>query len=149
MIIVINFSLQLSTFGRCEYEKTCQLLISLFDQAAQRYQELVQNTSASTTDLTIQEGTVVPSHRKFCNIFITDVLEPAHRVIFQEQFCNKILPLSNLTMSPRHCLNFLLLEPVVSRNFLLKHCISCVLLNNIFPTVHSVSIILNIFAIVL
>ncbi|XP_044172715.1 exportin-7-like [Acropora millepora] len=47
---------QLSTFGRCEYEKTCQLLISLFDQAAQSYQELVQSTSASTNDMAIQEG---------------------------------------------------------------------------------------------
>lgn len=47
---------QLSTFGRCEYEKTCQLLISLFDQAAQSYQELVRSTSASTSDMAIQEG---------------------------------------------------------------------------------------------
>ncbi|PFX28448.1 Exportin-7 [Stylophora pistillata] len=47
---------QLSIFGRCEYEKTCQLLISLFDQSAQRYQELIQNNTASTTDLAIEEG---------------------------------------------------------------------------------------------
>ncbi|XP_027043179.1 exportin-7-like [Pocillopora damicornis] len=47
---------QLSIFGRCDYEKTCQLLISLFDQSAQRYQELIQNNSASTTDLAIEEG---------------------------------------------------------------------------------------------
>lgn len=58
--------LQLSTFGRCEYEKTCQLLISLFDQAAQSYQELVQNTSASTTDLTIQEGTTEIMQYMYC-----------------------------------------------------------------------------------
>lgn len=50
------FYLQLSIFGRCDYEKTCQLLISLFDQSAQRYQELIQNNSASTTDLAIEEG---------------------------------------------------------------------------------------------
>lgn len=56
--MVLSDCLQLSTFGRCEYEKTCQLLISLFDQAAQSYQELVRNTSASTTDMAIQEGTV-------------------------------------------------------------------------------------------
>ena len=54
--IIIIISSQLSVFGRCEYEKTCQLLISLFDQSAQRYQELVRNNSASTTDLTIEQG---------------------------------------------------------------------------------------------
>ena len=52
----MSFFLQLSTFGRCEYEKTCTLLISLFDQAAQSYQELRQNSSAASTDLAIQEG---------------------------------------------------------------------------------------------
>ena len=56
MTIIIIVSSQLSVFGRCEYEKTCQLLISLFDQSAQRYQELVRNNSASTTDLTIEQG---------------------------------------------------------------------------------------------
>ena len=54
--VVLSGVSQLSTFGRCEYEKTCQLLISLFDQAAQSYQELVQNTSASARDIAIQEG---------------------------------------------------------------------------------------------
>ena len=29
---------QLSVIGRCEYGKTCQLLVQLFDQAAQSYQ---------------------------------------------------------------------------------------------------------------
>ncbi|EDO48742.1 predicted protein, partial [Nematostella vectensis] len=47
---------QLSTIGRCEYEKTCNLLISLFDQAAQRYQELRSNNGASTENVSIQEG---------------------------------------------------------------------------------------------
>ena len=60
--------LQLSTFGRCEYEKTCQLLISLFDQAAQSYQELVRNTSASTTDMAIQEGTVYLTKNSHYNV---------------------------------------------------------------------------------
>ncbi|XP_076033625.1 ran-binding protein 16 isoform X1 [Oratosquilla oratoria] len=32
---------QLSTIGRCEYGKTCALLVQLFEQTAQRYQELI------------------------------------------------------------------------------------------------------------
>ena len=47
---------QLSTIGRCEYEKTCALLVQLFDQAAQTYQELLQSTNSSTIDITVQEG---------------------------------------------------------------------------------------------
>uniref|UniRef100_A0A8C3RAI2 Exportin 7 n=1 Tax=Cyanoderma ruficeps TaxID=181631 RepID=A0A8C3RAI2_9PASS len=47
---------QLSTIGRCEYEKTCALLVQLFDQSAQSYQELLQSASASPMDLAVQEG---------------------------------------------------------------------------------------------
>lgn len=46
---------QLSTIGRCEYEKTCALLVQLFDQSAQSYQELLQSNS-STIDAAVQEG---------------------------------------------------------------------------------------------
>lgn len=47
---------QLSTIGRCEYEKTCALLVQLFDQSAQTYQELLQSASASPMDIAVQEG---------------------------------------------------------------------------------------------
>ncbi len=47
---------QLSTIGRCEYEKTCALLVQLFDQSAQSYQELLQSTNSSTIDIAVQEG---------------------------------------------------------------------------------------------
>lgn len=47
---------QLSTIGRCEYEKTCALLVQLFDQAAQSYQELLQSTNSNAVDITVQEG---------------------------------------------------------------------------------------------
>uniref|UniRef100_A0A2K5JDU3 Importin N-terminal domain-containing protein n=1 Tax=Colobus angolensis palliatus TaxID=336983 RepID=A0A2K5JDU3_COLAP len=47
---------QLSTIGRCEYEKTCALLVQLFDQSAQSYQELLQSASASPMDVAVQEG---------------------------------------------------------------------------------------------
>jgi hypothetical protein len=48
---------QLSVIGRCEYQKTCSLIVQLFDQAAQNYQEMLQRRSPPTAvDLTIQEG---------------------------------------------------------------------------------------------
>lgn len=47
---------QLSVIGRCEYQKTCSLLVQLFDQSARTYQELVGNM-AQTMNIQIQEGT--------------------------------------------------------------------------------------------
>jgi len=47
---------QISVIGRCEYGKTCSLLVQLFDQAAQSYQEMISNMSTSKIELTIQEG---------------------------------------------------------------------------------------------
>ncbi|XP_043270659.1 exportin-7 isoform X2 [Venturia canescens] len=49
---------QLSVFGRCEYQKTCTLLVQLFDQAARTYQELLAQTTtpAQCVEITIQEG---------------------------------------------------------------------------------------------
>lgn len=49
---------QLSVIGRCEYAKTCQLLVQLFDQAAQSYQEIVGTTGSgggtANKDLAVQ-----------------------------------------------------------------------------------------------
>ncbi|XP_017704927.1 PREDICTED: ran-binding protein 17 [Rhinopithecus bieti] len=47
---------QLCTISRCEYEKTCALLVQLFDQNAQNYQKLLHPSSGVTVDITIQEG---------------------------------------------------------------------------------------------
>jgi len=47
---------QLSVIGRCEYQKTCSLIVQLFDQAAQNYQELLQRQTSASADLAIQEG---------------------------------------------------------------------------------------------
>ncbi|XP_076471297.1 exportin-7-like [Babylonia areolata] len=46
---------QLSTIGRCEYEKTCALLVQLFDESAGRYQEMV-STANQSVDIAIEEG---------------------------------------------------------------------------------------------
>ncbi|XP_038045966.1 exportin-7-like isoform X1 [Patiria miniata] len=46
---------QLSTIGRCEYEKTCTLLFQLFDTSAQKYQELIR-TNTTGFELATQEG---------------------------------------------------------------------------------------------
>lgn len=54
--------LQLSTIGRCEYGKTCALLVQLFEQTAQRYQELItarmnnRSQQHSMEDIAILEG---------------------------------------------------------------------------------------------
>lgn len=49
---------QVSVIGRCEYQKTCTLLVQLFDQAATTYQDLMTQTASPTQqiDMTIQEG---------------------------------------------------------------------------------------------
>lgn len=47
---------QLSVIGRCEYQKTCTLLVQLFDQAARTYSELLTNPTTQQIEITIQEG---------------------------------------------------------------------------------------------
>ncbi|XP_044300166.1 ran-binding protein 17-like isoform X2 [Varanus komodoensis] len=47
---------QLCTVSRCEYEKTCTLLVQLFDQNAQNYQKLLQSSSRNPLATSIQEG---------------------------------------------------------------------------------------------
>ncbi|XP_017780137.1 PREDICTED: exportin-7 isoform X3 [Nicrophorus vespilloides] len=47
---------QLSVIGRCEYEKTCTLLVQLFDQSARTYQEVLANSQSQQIDVTVQEG---------------------------------------------------------------------------------------------
>lgn len=42
--------------SRCEYNKTCQLLVTLFDQTATSYQELLQIPSSQPQDLALREG---------------------------------------------------------------------------------------------
>ncbi|KAJ8316811.1 hypothetical protein KUTeg_004715 [Tegillarca granosa] len=46
---------QISTIGRCEYDKTCALLVQLFDEAASRFQELI-SSGTSALEITVQEG---------------------------------------------------------------------------------------------
>ncbi|XP_055389487.1 ran-binding protein 16 isoform X2 [Condylostylus longicornis] len=46
---------QLSVIERCEYEKTCTLLVQHFDQTARAYQELLQNPNANALDVKIHE----------------------------------------------------------------------------------------------
>lgn len=47
---------QISTIGRCEYEKICSLLVQLFDESAQSYQELINSGQTNNVNLAIQEG---------------------------------------------------------------------------------------------
>ncbi|XP_064383025.1 exportin-7-like isoform X2 [Halichondria panicea] len=48
---------QMATIGRCEYSKTCQVLMSLFDQTASSYQEILANpSSAPSQQMALREG---------------------------------------------------------------------------------------------
>ena len=48
---------QMATIGRCEYSKTCQVLVTLFDQTATSYQEILRNlSSAQPQQLPLREG---------------------------------------------------------------------------------------------
>lgn len=47
---------QLAVIERCEYEKTCALLVQLFDQTASSYQELLNRQVTSGVDMAIAEG---------------------------------------------------------------------------------------------
>ena len=55
-VYTINHLKNIILFLRCEYGKTCSLLVQLFDQAAQAYQEMISNMNTSKMELTIQEG---------------------------------------------------------------------------------------------
>ena len=46
---------QLSVIERCEYEKTCTLLVQHFDQTARAYQELLQTINPNLLDIQIHE----------------------------------------------------------------------------------------------
>ena len=47
---------QISVIMRMDYAKTCALLVGLFDQSAQSFQELVNSPISTAVDLAIQEG---------------------------------------------------------------------------------------------
>lgn len=59
---------QISIIGRCEYQKTCETLVELFDEAAQQYQALTKSsvtvptsaanssTTSSNIELIVKEG---------------------------------------------------------------------------------------------
>uniref|UniRef100_A0A6I8NG61 RAN binding protein 17 n=1 Tax=Ornithorhynchus anatinus TaxID=9258 RepID=A0A6I8NG61_ORNAN len=47
---------QLCTVSRCEYEKTCAILIQLFDQSAQNYQKSLQASNRNPLEIAVQEG---------------------------------------------------------------------------------------------
>jgi hypothetical protein len=50
----------MSVIARCEYGKTCQLLVQLFNTAAQAYQDMISNMGTTKMDISIQEGKYQP-----------------------------------------------------------------------------------------
>lgn len=61
---------QLSVIGRCEYQKTCTLLVQLFDQSARVYQELMSSPQQQQLDITIQEGKQFKHLRRATSILL-------------------------------------------------------------------------------
>lgn len=60
---------QISVIMRMDYAKTCSLLISLFEQSAQSFQELISNPIATAGDLAIQEGNLSSFSLKFIHVY--------------------------------------------------------------------------------
>ena len=54
--VLLPLPLPLLSPIRCEYSKTCQLLVSLFDQSAAGYQELLQAPSPPPQQMALREG---------------------------------------------------------------------------------------------
>lgn len=79
---------QLSTIGRCEYEKTCALLVQLFDQSAQSYQELLQSASASPMDVAVQEGEWAPAALSALSLSHLPFTSPASEDFFHPQLAS-------------------------------------------------------------
>ncbi len=48
---------QVSVIARCDYQKTCAMLVQVFDQTAALYQELINSSNTMPVDLNIQEST--------------------------------------------------------------------------------------------
>lgn len=47
---------QVSVIARCNYQKTCTMLVQVFDQTAALYQDLISSSNTSQVDLNIQES---------------------------------------------------------------------------------------------
>ncbi|KAF2366896.1 Armadillo-type fold [Trinorchestia longiramus] len=112
-LTVVNQQLdQLSTIGRCEYGKTCTMLVQLFEQTAGRYQELItakHNNGVPTTQAhsqAIQEIRVMEGQLTWLVYMIGSVLggrisfntSEEHDAMDGELVC-RVLQLMNLTDS--------------------------------------------------
>lgn len=47
---------QVSVIARCDYQKTCSMLVQVFDQTAALYQDLINSSNTMQVDLNIQES---------------------------------------------------------------------------------------------
>lgn len=47
---------QVSVIARCDYQKTCTMLVQVFDQTAALYQDLINSSNTMQVDLNIQES---------------------------------------------------------------------------------------------
>lgn len=56
MGMVIQQLEQVSVIARCDYQKTCTMLVQVFDQTAALYQDLISSSNTVQVDLNIQES---------------------------------------------------------------------------------------------
>lgn len=56
MGMVIQQLEQVSVIARCDYQKTCTMLVQVFDQTAALYQDLINSSNTMQVDLNIQES---------------------------------------------------------------------------------------------
>lgn len=69
---------QLSVIGRCEYQKTCTLLVQLFDQVVRTYQELI-TTPSQQIEISIQEGVFVLFYS--CDLLLNNMIFRSFNVV--------------------------------------------------------------------
>jgi len=90
---------QISTIARCDYPKSCNLIMGFFDQAARTYQEMLQNSTNNTAELNLHEGQLtwlvyiigysIGSRVSFSSTDEDDRLDG--------ELCTRVLQLMNLT----------------------------------------------------
>uniref|UniRef100_A0A6A7FXJ8 Exportin-7-A-like n=2 Tax=Hirondellea gigas TaxID=1518452 RepID=A0A6A7FXJ8_9CRUS len=107
-LTVVNQQLdQLSTIGRCKYSKTCPMLLQLFEQTAQRYQDLISaKPSSQGHPQAIQEMKILQGQLTWLVYIIGSVLggrmvfntTEEHDAMDGELAC-RVLQLMNLTDS--------------------------------------------------
>ncbi|XP_037056438.1 ran-binding protein 17 isoform X1 [Peromyscus leucopus] len=99
---------QLCTVSRCEYEKTCTLLVQLFDQNAQNYQKLLHSASGLAVDMAIQEASLASTviNSQPCSSQTVTSKQKALEVAGEEELREQMYSADNTVRHPSyHCVS--------------------------------------------